>query len=527
MAFRVLIADTLPDAGLKRFDSFSQVQVTNAAGITPADLRATLGDYHGLVVRSRTQVTADLLNAGGSLQVVGRAGIGVDNIDLKAATRNGVVVMNTPDGNATTTAEHTVSLIMAMARRIPQANASMRAGAWEKKKFVGTELSGKTLGVLGLGNIGRIVADRAQGLHMKVVGFDPFFNAEAAKKLGVEFLEFDEVLRRADILTVHTPLNDDTRNMISDPQIALMKPGVMLVNCARGGIYDETALLRGLECGQIRSIALDVFVEEPPENSPLVAHPRVIATPHLGASTSEAQLQVAVDVAQQIGEFASGEPARNAVNMPRISAADLNVLGPYLPLAMSMGSFLCQLVNGAVSSVAIQMAGDIASRSSIPVGSAVLTGVLSQVLDRPVNAVNARILAEDRGVKVEETRSSASRRPYASTLEVTLESADGSRHCLVGTVFAGSQGRIVKVDDTPLEVIPKGHILMIRNRNRPGVIGRIGTRLGERGINIAGMHLGLKGDEALSLVNVDEDVPADVLESLCGGDVLWVRQVVL
>jgi D-3-phosphoglycerate dehydrogenase len=232
-------------------------------------------------------------------------------------------------------------------------------------------------------------------------------------------------------------------------------------------------------------------------------------------------------VAQQIGEFASGEPARNAVNMPRISAADLNVLGPYLPLAMSMGSFLCQLVNGAVSSVAIQMAGDIASRSSIPVGSAVLTGVLSQVLDRPVNAVNARILAEDRGVKVEETRSSASRRPYASTLEVTLESADGSRHCLVGTVFAGSQGRIVKVDDTPLEVIPEGHILMIRNRNRPGVIGRIGTRLGERGINIAGMHLGLKGDEALSLVNVDEDVPADVLESLCGGDVLWVRQVVL
>ena len=524
MAFRVLVADKLPSDGLAAFSEYKTVTMANEAGIERAKLIETIAEYEGLVVRSRTKVDAEIIEAGANLKVIGRAGIGVDNVDLEAATRAGVVVMNTPDGNAITTAEHAISMMLAMARRIPQATASMKAGKWEKSKFMGRELCGKTLGIIGLGNIGRIVADRAQGLHLQVIAFDPYFDADAAGKLGVELKTLEEVLRAADVITVHAKLTDETRGLIGDAQLEMMKTGVMLVNCARGGIYDEDALLRGVQGGKIGALALDVFATEPPGEMPLLAEPNVICTPHLGASTSEAQTKVAVDIAHQIGEFAAGEPARNAVNMPHVPAADLRSLGPYIELAEQMGSFLGQLNDGQLAELDVKLAGEAASYSIVPVGNAAIAGALGQAFDGPVNAVNARFWAKDRGITVSESKSTATRLAYASTLRVTVTNGEGGQHSVVGTVFTGGEGRFVEVDGAALEAVPRGSLLVITNRDEPGVIGAIGNVLGKAGVNISRMHLGLDGKDALSLVNVDQTVPQEVLEQL-SEHVVSVKQV--
>jgi D-3-phosphoglycerate dehydrogenase / 2-oxoglutarate reductase len=531
MSFKILLADDLEAQGVAIFEKSGEAQVDNKSGIKRDDLLKIVGEYDALVVRSRTKVDAETIEAGRKLKVIGRAGIGVDNVDVKAATRAGIVVMNTPEGNATTTAEHALSLMLAMCRNIPQATASMRGGKWEKAKFMGVELMGKTLGVVGLGNIGRIVADRAQGLHLKVIAHDPFFDAQAAGRLGVELVTMEDLLRRSDIITVHTPLNAETKGLVGDAQIDMMKKGVMLVNCARGGIYDEAALLRGLNGGKIAAAALDVFVEEPPpKDHPLLLHERVICTPHLGASTTEAQVKVSVDIANQILEFAKGEPAKNAVNLPRVSAAELKQLGPWVSLAEKMGSFIAQLHEESLSSIEVTLAGDVAQQRSELLGTAVLAGALQHAFSRPVNAVNARILASERGISVKESRNLASaRRTYASTVEVNIASSTGKRHTLLGAIFGNEEGRFVEVDGVPLEAVPDGVLLLIANKDRPGAVGHIGTVLGNAGINISRMHLGLDRAKgvALSLVNVDAEVPAAVIEKLSEGAIVSVRQVSL
>jgi D-3-phosphoglycerate dehydrogenase len=483
-----------------------------------------LPGYQGLVVRSRTEVDAEVIAAATSLQVIGRAGIGVDNVDLAAATRAGIVVMNTPLGNAVTTAEHTLSLLLSLARHIPQASASMRAGVWEKSRFVGMELDGKLLAVIGLGNIGRLVAARAKGLGMRVVGCDPFFDANAAAKLGVELMGVDDALRVADVVTVHTPLNEHTRGIINAARIDTMKPGVLLVNCARGGIYDERALLDGLNAGRIGGVALDVFVEEPPpKDHPLLTHERVIATPHLGASTSEAQLRVVTDLGRQICEFAAGGPARNAVNVPAVSSSARQYLGPYFELASALGTFLAQVSDAPVRAVSVALEGEVATRASHGLLPATLAGILRRTCDHPVNQVNAVVLAEERGIRVAESKSPQAG-SYTSAVSVSVQTERGARRA-VGTVFGDGQGRIVSVDDVPLEFIPQGHVLFCVNRDEPGVIGQMGRILGDAGINISRMNLGLANGTALSAISVDQAVAPAVVADLKQGPVLRVQAV--
>lgn len=515
MAFRVLIADSLASEGPLAVASRDEIQVDNRQGIEREELLAIIADYQALVVRSRTQVDEAVLTAGVNLQIVGRAGIGVDNVDVTAATKRGVIVMNTPDGNAVTTAEHTLSMILSASRHIAQATASMKAGRWEKKKFMGRELTGKTLGIVGLGNIGRIVADRAQGLKMRVVGYDPFFTAEAALRIGVEYKPLAEVLSESDVISVHTPLNEHTKHMVSDSQIETMKPGVLLVNCARGGIYDEAALVRGLESGKIGAIALDVFVAEPPPHDhPLLSHERVIATPHLGASTTEAQVNVAVAVLTQIADFAAGEPARNGLNLPRLSPKEFREVAPYFELANKLGRFCGQLADGPISRVEVALHGELAEKNASPIATAALAGAMGCMLSAPVNAVNARMLAQDRGIDVVELRCGASERGYASCIDVHVHAT--TTHVVTGTLFAEGEGRIVEIDGTRLEALPEGHMLLISNKDTPGAIGQIGTALGEAGVNISRMQLGLltDGAHALTVVNVDQAVTQEVLASL-------------
>jgi len=528
MTFRVLVSDSLAKEGVEVLQNAEGVEVDDRAGIDMDELIKILPEYDGWIVRSRTKPNAAMIEAGVKLKVIGRAGIGVDNVDRVAATRAGVVVMNTPDGNATTTAEHTLSLMMSMARMVPQADASMKAGKWEKKKFMGRELCRKTLGVIGLGNIGRIVADRAQGLRMKTVGFDPYMDTDSAAKIGVELVELNELLERADVITVHTPVNDETRGMISDAQIEMMKPGVMLINCARGGIYDEEAVRRGLDSDKIAAMALDVYSKEPPpEDHPLVGHERVVCTPHVGASTKEAQVAVGVAVAEQIAAMAHGEPPRNAVNMPRISSADFHVVGPYMDLAERLGSFAAQVQDGPVKCVEVEVHGEIAERPTGPVVSAAVAGALKHAFDRPVNVVNVRLLAEERGVKILESHSTKSEKIFASFVRVTVEGSE--RHTVAGAIFEGKEGRFIEVDGLHLEALPTGWVLVVKNNDTPGVIGHVGTVLGDAGINVARMQLSLdkRKGEALSLVSIDAKASEEVLQKLASGPILAVRQVEL
>jgi D-3-phosphoglycerate dehydrogenase len=516
--YRVLIADDLSPRAVEILSSHPDVQVEVKTGLKGAELVKALKGVHGLAVRSATKVTAEVLESAPDLRIVGRAGIGVDNIDVKAASRRGVIVMNTPSGNAITTAEHALFLLCALARHIPQATASMKAGKWDKKKFQGTELFDKTLGVVGLGNIGRIVADRALGLKMKVVGYDPFVTADAAQRLGVELVSLEEIWTRADAISVHTPLTADTKGLIGKEAFAKMKEGVLIVNAARGGIVDEAALKEALDSGKVAGAALDVFAEEPPPaGHPLVAHERVVCTPHLGASTDEAQEKVAVEVAEQlIGYLTRGE-VKNAVNVPQVAAEHLPRLQPYIDLAGKMGLLLGQLAS-AVTGVDIELVGDVADVGQKAIPGAALAGLLRPHLDVPVNEVNARLLAQDRGLRVSETVRLAGGNNFTSSVTITAHTSDGSRS-VMGTVFqagSGPEPRIVRIDRFFLEMVPEGVHLVLRNQDRPGVIGAVGTLLGSRGINVARMQVGLdkqKG-EALQCWNVDAPLDDESLEAV-------------
>lgn len=510
---KVLVTDSLAPEGFEILEKAPGLQVVDAPGLSPGDLLTAIADADALVIRSATKVTKDVIAAGARLAVIGRAGIGVDNVDVPAATAKGIVVMNTPGGNTVTTAEHALALLIALARHIPQATASMKAGRWEKSRFVGMELYNRTLGVIGLGNIGRIVAEKAQGLGMKVIAHDPFLSSDAAAKLDVELVDLDTLLARADAISVHVPKTKETTGLLGRKAFAKVKRGVLLVNAARGGIVDEAALLEALESGAVGGAGLDVFVEEPAKpGHPLIAHERVICTPHLGASTSQAQVNVSIAVAEQIRDFLLQGVVRNAVNMPSISREAAAQIRPYLVLGEKLGRFQGQLCTGSIEQIEIEYSGDAARLDVAPITVAVLKGLLESVTDQ-INMVNAPLIAQERGIKVIESK--ASRSADFTTAIATRVIGCGDR-LIVGAVFQGGQPRIVRIDDFMLEAIPEGPTLFIQNRDQPGVVGIVGTILGDAGINISRMQLALQRErgEAAMLVNVDAPPPDSVLETL-------------
>ncbi len=515
MAYRVLLTDPLGPEGLARLREQPELEIEARPGLPPPELARAVRGFHALIIRSGTKVTADVLAHAEALRVIGRAGIGVDNVDVDAATKKGIVVMNTPGGSNVTTAEHAITLLLAIARSVPQAAAAVRAGRWERERWLGTEVCNKILGIIGLGNIGAIVAERAVGLRMKVIAFDPFVTPEVAARLRVELVSLDELYARADFITIHTPLTPETRGMIDAKTIARMKPGVRIVNCARGGIVDEQALAAAIRDGRVAGAALDVLEKEPPPaGHPLLQLDQVICTPHLGASTGEAQVNVAVAIAQQVADFLCRGIIQNAVNVPSLSPEVLQVLRPYLLLAEKLGALQAQLTTEPPLEVAVQATGEVAEREVRSLAAAVLRGLLGHLLESGINYVNAPAIARERGIKVIEARA-AQMGDYLNSISVELRTA--SRTVAVqGAVFGADTVRVVKIDGFRMEAVPEGHILMLHNRDVPGVVGRVGTLLGERGINIAGIELGRErvGGMALSLIHVDDPVPAEVLAEL-------------
>jgi D-3-phosphoglycerate dehydrogenase / 2-oxoglutarate reductase len=509
---KVLISDSMSPQAADIFRARG-IDVDVRTGLAPEALKAIIGDYDGLAVRSSTKVTADVIAAAGSLQVIGRAGIGVDNVDVPAATARGIVVMNTPFGNSITTAEHALAMLFALARQIPAANVSTHSGKWEKSKFMGVELAGKTLGVIGCGNIGGVVADRARGLKMKVIASDPYLSAERAASLGVEKVDLDELYARADFITLHAPATEATRGMINAASLAKMKKGVRIVNCARGALVVEADLKDAIEAGHVAGAALDVFAEEPARSSPLFGLPQVVATPHLGASTVEAQEKVALQVAEQMADFLLTGAVVNALNMPSVSAEEMPKLKPYMTLARQIGRLMGQLVETAVVSVTIEYEGHAAGLNQKPLTALLLEGLLAPQTET-VNMVNAPSIARARGIAVSEvTRDAAS--AYQTLIRLTAVTQVQSR-TICGTLFNGDQPRIVEIKGVPMDARLHPHMLLITNRDRPGLIGRLGTVLGDAGINIATFNLGRDqpGGNAIALIEIDEEPSEAILEQV-------------
>jgi D-3-phosphoglycerate dehydrogenase len=506
---KVLIADKMSPLALETFQARG-IEADYEPGLSAEDLTARIGAYDGLAVRSATKVTAELLESTANLKIVGRAGIGVDNIDVATATQRGVVVMNTPGGNAITTAEHALALLFALARKIPAADSSTQAGQWEKSRFMGTELTGKTLGVVGCGNIGSIVVDRALGLRMHVLAYDPFLSPERAEDLGVEKVDLDTLLARADAITLHVPLTDQTRGMIDTAALAKTKPGVLIVNCARGGLVVEEDLKAALESGQVAGAALDVFGEEPAHENVLFGQQGVVATPHLGASTTEAQAKVAVQIAQQMAEFLNSGAVTNAVNMPSLSAEEAKKLKPYMMLVEELGSFAGQLTQSGISRVVIEYEGLVAHLNTRPLTQAALTGLLTPILDS-VNMVNAPVIARQRNIDVAEIRHERDC-DYQTLIRLTVTSETQTRG-VAGTLFGGDKPRIVEIKGIAIEAELAPHMLYITNADKPGLIGALGTTLGDAGLNIATFHLGraAPGGEALALIELDQAIPPKIL----------------
>ena len=510
---KVLISDNLSEKGVKILEK-AGLKVDVKTGLTPHKLKKEIGKYDALVIRSATKVTADLIKSARKLKVVGRAGSGLDNVDKEAATKNGIVVMNTPGGNTITTAEHTVALLLSMARRIPQATASLKQGKWEKKKFMGVELYGKTLGIIGLGNIGTHVAKMAQGMGMEVIAYDPYLSEEKAKELGVNGVKLNELFKRADFITNHVPFTNETKHLIGTQSIAKMKKGVRIINAARGGVVDEDALYKALKSGKVASAALDVFETEPPDKSPLLELDNFICTPHLGASTADAQENVAVAVANQIVDYLVYGTIRNAVNFPSVSSDILPILQPYINLGERLGGFVSQNFGGGIEKILIEYKGAISELVLEPITIAVLKGILTPILKETVNFINAPIIAKERGIEVKETTSHDGG-DYHSMLIVTVQS--GKKESKVAGILHGKkEPRIISVDCFDIEVVPAGEMLVLANNDKPGVIGNIGTALAEKKINIARMQFGRekRGGRAISVVSVDTPVSKEILSKI-------------
>lgn len=509
MAPKVLISDDLSPAAIAIF-KHRGIDADVKVGLSKDELEKIIANYDGLAIRSATKVTDKVLGLAKRLKVVGRAGIGVDNVDVKAATAKGVIVMNTPFGNAVTTAEHAISLMLAVARQIPAADRSTQAGKWEKSRFLGVEVAQKTLGLIGAGNIGRIVADRALGLKMKVVAYDPFLSKEKAAEIGIEKVELEELLKRADFITLHTPLTDKTRNILSAEALAKTKPGVRIVNCARGGLVDEAALAAALKSGHVAGAALDVFETEPAKDNPLFGIENVVCTPHLGASTVEAQEKVALQVAEQISDYLLNGAISNAVNFPSINAEEAPRLTPWVKLAEQLGLFAGQLTDTSIRGVRIEYSGDVAALNTKPMTAAALAGVLRPALS-DINMVSAATVAKDRGIQVEEvTRGRTG--VFESLMRLTVIT-DAYERAVAGTIFAGGRGRVVEVRNIGMDFEISPNMIFVRNKDLPGFIGKLGTLLGDDGVNIATFNLGREtaGGEAICVVAVDAPVSEELL----------------
>lgn len=526
---RILISDEVSPRALTRFGSEPGLSADYEPEIPAAALMARIGDYDALVVRSRTKVTREVIDAGSRLAVIGRAGTGVDNVDLDAATRRGIVVMNVPGGNTTSAAEHTMAMILALARGIPAADRSMRSGAWDRGRFMGAELEGKSLGVLGLGKIGREVAHRARSFGMEVLGYDPFVPADAAGRMNVTFLPLDQLLPRADVITVHTPLLPETKHLLDDARISLCRPGVRIVNCARGGIVDEAALMKHLRSGHVAGAALDVFEQEPlPSDHPFRSMDSVVLTPHLAASTAEAQEKVAVHIAEQICEFLRDGVARNAVNATPMDPMVRERVAPWLVLAEKLGRFQAQTASGRLEEVSVEYSGEIPAEAIPALTVAVLKGYFERFLSGPVNAVNAGWLARERGIRLNEVRSSEPQ-DYLHLITSSFRT-DERRQTVAGTLFGRNMPRLVRLDDFRFDAVPEGELLLVSNDDRPGIVGMVGGLLAEQRINIATMSLGRDraGGQAIAAINIDSALPPGVAAELRSRPgILWVKTVTL
>lgn len=512
---KVLVSDPIAQEGIDILKQCGEVDVKT--GLSKEELISIIGDYDALAVRSETKVTDDVLEAARNMKIIGRAGVGVDNIDVPTATKRGILVVNSPGGNTIAAAELTMALLLAMARNIPAATASLKSGEWKRKLFVGVEVYKKTLGVVGLGKIGSEVARRALAFGMEVLAYDPFLSAESAERLGVKFADLNDVIARSDFITLHLPKNAQTAGMISDDQFAKMKDGVRIINCARGGIVDEGALARAIESGKVAGAAVDVYSQEPPEaDNPLIGLKQVVSTPHLGASTEEAQVNVAIDVAEQIVDVLSGKPARSAVNMPALSVEDMGLVEPYMRLARAMGTLAVATTDGSAQSVDVSYYGTISEADTGPVTRAALVGFLQPISPENVNYVNALLLAESRGIKVNETKS-RSHEEFQDVMTVKFVT-DRETRTLSGTVFGKSDIRITSIDGYGIDVVPEGTVIFSNHVDKPGIIGKVGAVLGSHNINIAGMHVGREkpGMEAVMILSVDDPVPAEVVKELSG-----------
>ena len=510
--FRVLISDELSPRAVEIFKERG-IEVDVKTGMKPEELIACIGDYDGLAVRSATKATEKVLEAATRLKVIGRAGIGVDNIDIDRASTRGVVVMNAPFGNAITTAEHAIAMMFAVARQIPAADQSTQTGKWEKSRFMGTELTAKTLGIIGCGNIGSIVAERAQGLKMRIIAYDPYLSPERAEDLGVEKVELDDLLARAEIITLHTPLTDATRSILDADAFAKMKQGVFVVNCARGELNIEADLKAALDSGRVGGVAVDVYAEEPPKGYSLFGAEGVVATPHLGAATTEAQEKVALQIAEQMSDYLNTGAVTNAINAPSISAEEAPKLRPYMVLAEQLGSFAGQLTRSGISAVSVEFEGAAAELNTRPIMSCILTGLLSPMLDA-VNMVNAPTIARERNIDITEIKHEHSGE-YQTMIRLTVTTENRSR-TVAGTLFGGDRPRIVDVNGVAMEAELLSHMLYTVNADKPGYIGRLGTTLGEAGVNIATFSLGrtAPGEDAVALVGVDQTITDNVLETV-------------
>ncbi len=512
---KVLVSDNLGEVGIQMFQEAEGIEVDVKTGLPPEELKSIIGQYDALIIRSATKVTEEILEAGTPrLKVVGRAGIGLDNVDIPAATKRGVVVMNTPTGNVITTAEHAIAMMLSLSRNIPRGTATLKAGQWEKKKLQGREIYNKTLGVIGFGKIGSIVADRGRGLKMKVIVYDPFVTPEQIEKAGYRSVTLAELYREADYITIHVPKIKETAGMINTSAFEQMKDGVMLINCARGGIVNEADLYEAMKSGRVAGAALDVFETEPPEDSPLFEMDNFICTPHLGASTREAQSNVAVAVAEQAISYLQTGTIINAVNVPSVTGDLLEKLRPYLWLGDRLGSLTAQLLSAPLQELVIEYTGDFRDLDLSPVSTAIQKGLLTPMIKEMVNFVNAPIIAKERGIKVTETRS-ADVEDYTHLIRVQALTSEGTTN-LIGTVFGKNDPRIIKINHFRLEMIPEGHSAIIQNLDQPGAIGSIGSTLGENGINIGRMQVGQEeeGDRNIIYLQTDTPIPDDVVEKL-------------
>ncbi|PLX95473.1 MAG: phosphoglycerate dehydrogenase [Desulfuromonas sp.] len=515
MASKILVADRLSQPGLEIFAKAPAVELIYQPDLTEEQLLEAVVDVDALVVRSGTHLTAEVFARAEKLRVVGRAGIGTENIDLAAANRKGLVVMNTPFGSAITSAEHTIAMLMALARNIPQASQSIRQGEWKKDQFQGVEISGKTLGVVGAGKIGRLVIERALGLRMRILVYDPFLSTEAVQQMGAEQVDLEELQRQTDFLTLHIPLNGETNNLVDAQFLSQLKPGCRVINCAQGGLVDETALAEAILSGHIAGAALDVFSKEPPPaDLPLLQMEQVICSPHLRAASTDAQVNIAVQIAQQVVDFIQHGIIVNALNVPSISAELLSEIRPYIELSERMGHFIEQYCASGLETVSIEYSGGIVDYPTEPVTAAFLKGLLLPMLGDDVNYINAALLADERGIKITEARSKTADE-FASMIRVRVTGSTGE-HSICGALFGTADYRLVRIDDYPVEAVPAGHLLVLRNQDQPGVIGGVGQVLAEAGINIAMMNLSRRkvDGKAISLIGLDSTVPEQALAAL-------------